>query len=359
MTNSQIHTQHKILLSQCDLFECVIATHQYVKGKGGAALPVLLAGCRAAGLYMDVDQLKTFVTLAKTRNISRTATLLFLSQPAVTNRLHALERELGYVLAEHAGKEMHLTDKGEIFLPYATQVLSTMEEVMSVLRANGKPRDDLRVAASPLPSTYILPRIVQAHKLQYPDLCIDVHTNHQREVFSLVLDNEVDVALVGVKFRHPSIETLTLCEDTVCLVAGCHHELARKLVVRPSDLRNTSVLWFDRDAVASYWRDMEDTLLKSGLDDKGAHVIRVDSCEAAKSVIGSGCGVAFLPAMAIAQEVQNGSLVMLNAPWLPVIPYHVFVVYKKVKQNASPIKEFLELSQAVVSLPAILPRDRV
>lgn len=291
---------------------------------------------------MDVEQLKTFVTLAETRNTSRTAALLFLSQPAVTNRLRVLERELGCVLAEHAGKEMHLTEKGKAFLPYATQVLRVVEEGMSMLRAHGDSGPNLRVAASPLPSMYILPRILHSQKARSPEMCVHIRTNHQREVFSEVLDSAADVGLVGVNFRHPAIESVKVYEDEVSLVASYDHELASKALVRPSDLAHTNVVWFDRDAVASFWRELEDELLRAGLDAK-RNAIWVDNAEAAKSVAKSGYGVAFLPSLAIASELRDRTFTTLHAPWLPRIKYEVFVIYKKARQATPLIREFLDL----------------
>lgn len=295
---------------------------------------------------MDIDQLKTLLALAETRNTSRTAALLYLSQPAVTNRLRVLEREVGFALTQHSGKEVQLTDKGKAFLPYAAQVVRAVEEGMDALRAREEDWPRLTVAASPVPSMYILPGLLQSHKAICPELCMHIRTNHQREVFSLVLDGEVDVGLSGVRFRHPSLEAVKIYEDAIAVVVARDHALAGRQTVLPTDLADCNVVWFDREAVASFWREIEGDLLRRGLDAR-RNAVWVDSAEAAKSVASSGYAVAFLPFVAIAPELRSGDLVALQAPWLPDVRYEVHAICRKARQTSPQIQEFIDLARTV------------
>ncbi len=77
---------------------------------------------------MDLGQLEAYLKVAEYRNFSRAAESLELTQPSVTARIQALERNLGEVLFERNGRGVRLTDVGESFLPHATRLLDSLQD---------------------------------------------------------------------------------------------------------------------------------------------------------------------------------------------------------------------------------------
>src|SRR3990170_8986093 len=84
---------------------------------------------------MNDDLLRAFVTVARTRSLSRAADELNLGQPTISDRLRALERELGVTLVRRQGRGVALTPEGETFLPYAQRALDVIKQGKDSTRA--------------------------------------------------------------------------------------------------------------------------------------------------------------------------------------------------------------------------------
>ena len=83
---------------------------------------------------MTVEMIKTFITLAETRSFSRTADILFVSQPTVSVRLKAMEDELKFPLFVRSNKQVELTPMGLQFFPYAMQMFRSMAACQDFIR---------------------------------------------------------------------------------------------------------------------------------------------------------------------------------------------------------------------------------
>ena len=109
-------------------------------------------------------RLQVFHAVATTGSFSRAAReVLHISQPAVSNHVHALEEELGVTLLERVGKRVLLTDAGQIVQHYAEQVLGLAHDTQRALRElQGLQRGTLRLGASSTPGIYLLPPVLAA-----------------------------------------------------------------------------------------------------------------------------------------------------------------------------------------------------
>jgi DNA-binding transcriptional LysR family regulator len=83
---------------------------------------------------MDMDQIRTFVAIARTRNFSRAAELLHRSQPAISRRVSLLAQELGIPLFERAGAQITLSEAGGALLPYAETILAAAQDGLEAVR---------------------------------------------------------------------------------------------------------------------------------------------------------------------------------------------------------------------------------
>lgn len=81
---------------------------------------------------MTIEQLNTFLVVARCQNMSIASEKLFLSQPSVTARIKALEKEMNVVLIERAGRGIKLTDEGRRFIPYAKKMLRMYSKARAV-----------------------------------------------------------------------------------------------------------------------------------------------------------------------------------------------------------------------------------
>ena len=86
--------------------------------------------------YMDIESIKTFMVLAHTKNYTRTANQLFVAQSTVTNRIHELEKELGFRLFIRTNRSVELTPKGEQFRLYAEKLIDLTDTALAEISAS-------------------------------------------------------------------------------------------------------------------------------------------------------------------------------------------------------------------------------
>src|SRR5215831_8172836 len=110
---------------------------------------------------MELRQLRYFVAVAETGNISRAAQKIFLTQPALSRQIKALEQEIGQSLLERQAHSIRLTPAGETLLQEARELLKHADGVVERVRATGR-RVRLRVGYAPSLASGILPTAVEA-----------------------------------------------------------------------------------------------------------------------------------------------------------------------------------------------------
>ena len=251
-----------------------------------------------------LTHLESFVEVARTGSVSRAAESLFLTQPALTARLKTLESDLGVELFVRSARGMRLTDAGRAFLPYAQRTLGLVTEARQVvadLREGST--GELVIGAAPAVSTYLLPAILQAFRVAYPNVRLGVKTGHTEEVLEMVLRQEVHIGL-GRPVRHPEVELIPVFEDEMLLVVSRRHPFASRARVRMDELASERLILFDR--TSSYHELTSSLFREAGV--VPASVMELDNVEAAKKMVQLGLGVALLPRMALAAELRSRSL---------------------------------------------------
>src|SRR5919201_823504 len=163
-------------------------------------------------------QLEAFVAVAQLGSVTRAANALFVTQPALTARLNALERDVGASLLVRRRGGVRLTEAGRAFLPYAERALQAVAEGRQVLSELERGIvGHVAIGASPAVSTYALPSILKRFQQTHPDVQVAVRTGHSEEVAELVKRDDVAVGLSRA-LSDPDLEWFTLYEDELVLV---------------------------------------------------------------------------------------------------------------------------------------------
>ena len=269
---------------------------------------------------MQLAQVEGFLEVARKGNLSRAAESLFITQPALTARLRALEAELGAQLFQRGRRGMALTDAGRAFLPYAERAVRALRDGASAMERLPTV-EELVLGAAPAISTYVLPNLLVQFEASNPDVRLSVRTGHSEQILELVVRGDVDVGLVR-ELHHPALETLALYDDELILVVDPRHPLARQHRVTLDRLRDARLILFDR--TSSYY-DLTSALFRpAGNLPKG--VLELDHIDAAKQMVLAGLGVALLPTTAVAGELRDGSLRRLDLIGTPPIERRICAV---------------------------------
>ncbi|MGZ9159924.1 MAG: LysR family transcriptional regulator [Candidatus Limnocylindrales bacterium] len=302
---------------------------------------------------MLLSQVEALLETARHHNLSRAATALHVSQPALTARLQGLERELGTVLFVRGRRGMALTDAGRAFLPYAERAIVALEagsNLIRELRRGGI--GELVLGAAPAVSAYVLPGLLLRFTRRHPGIRIVVRTGHSEEILEMAIRREIDLGLTR-ELYHPDIEHIPLYEDELVLVTDGSHAFGERSTVGLHELAEARLILFDR--TSSYYDLTNAFFREAGVAPNG--VMELDNIDAAKQMVGAGLGVALLPHASVAAELADGRLRAIDIQGAAPIRRPIVVIRRRDLGPASgPVAAFLEILRDVEEiLPGTMP----
>ena len=257
---------------------------------------------------MEIDQIETFLAVATFGGFHRAAEALRVSQPAVSARIKALEESLGVMLFARSRGGLTLSEAGKVLRPHAEQILKAAslarQAVHELQPASASP---LQIAAALSISVYFLPDVLKHFQRSYPKVMINIRSGHSKEVLEMVLGEEAEIGLAR-SLQHPEVETLSLGDDPLLLVAHPSHVPKNPRRARLEDVANWPLIFFDRGS--SDWTLTHGLFRAAGLVPNVA--MEVDTIEAAKRMVERGLGLSFLPQMAVGRELHRGSLITIK-----------------------------------------------
>jgi DNA-binding transcriptional LysR family regulator len=258
-----------------------------------------------------LPQIEAFLEVARRQNLSRAAEALFVSQPTLTARLQSLEAALGEQLFIRTRRGMRLTEAGDAFLPYAEHAVAALadgRERLAELRRGVAGR--LVLGAPPTVSTYTLPALLARFSATHPGVQLAVKTGTSEEILDMVLHDQVQLGIIRA-LANQEIETIPLYTDTLVLIAGPGHRLARSSTgrqARMADLAGEVLVLFGRSS--SYLEFTTATFRQAGV--LPGSVLELDNIEAAKKMVERGLGVSLVPTSTVAGELAAGTLARIE-----------------------------------------------
>lgn len=303
---------------------------------------------------MQFAQLEAFVTVARNGSISHAAAELFVTQPAVTARIQNLEKGLGAQLLVRSRQGIRLTEVGTAFLPFAQRALDALDDgrvlVAEVARgATGQ----LTIGGAPVVSTYVLPAILKRFRARHPGIQLIVRTGHSEEIIELVLREQVQVGLVREREReHPQVTADPLYADELVLVTPFAHPFAVRGEVRVDEVVDAELVMFDR---TSSYHELTANLFR-GFGVVPRALMELDNIDAAKKMVQQGLGVALLPRIAVAAELEAGLLGTARIAGIQPLVRRVVAIRRADAGAATgALASFLHIAHRVARAAAAVP----
>src|SRR5215218_8431980 len=232
-------------------------------------------------------RLRAFAALARRGSFSGAADELYVSQPAVSKHLAALEAEVGKPLVLRGRAGSPLTPAGELLAEYVLRAEALLANAKRALRAGAEAETGtLALAASGIPGTYLLPEVLLEFRDRYPG---------------------VELEVVGGLEPPAEVESEPLLDDEVVLV-GAPPLGGRRL--RPKDLEHLT--WISRAEGSATRAAVETARWEMGLH--AVKTIELPSWEAVKRAVAKGFGIAAVSRLALDVELEAGALVVLDVP---------------------------------------------
>lgn len=182
--------------------------------------------------------LRAFCQTARLGSISRAAEALFLSQPAVTLQLQALEREFGARLLERSGRRISLTREGQELYELARPLVEGLDSLDGAFRerVRGLDAGELNVAAGSSTILYLLPKIVEAFRTTHPDVRLTLHNVTGAGGLDLLRSDAVDLAVGSMLDVPADLSYEPVYRFEPMLITPRNHPLAHKPELELQDL---------------------------------------------------------------------------------------------------------------------------
>ena len=255
---------------------------------------------------MNIDNIEAFIYVCQPGSFNKAAEALYLAQPSVTARIHALERELNTQLFNRNGNKISLTEKGVYFFPHAQKILHSYHEAKYGLQQVILP-DELVIGSALSISNNILPNILPSFKSKFNDVKIKIVTGHSRDILKKVINKEVDFGIVRTE-THPQIESIRLYNDPISLLVPPDHPFLKEETVTIEQVSKHPLIFFDYGSID--WLMI--LRLFSNNDVTPNISLEVNSMDTAKNLVKQGMGISFLPEHCVKQELENGELFRVN-----------------------------------------------
>jgi len=259
-------------------------------------------------MEMTLDELASFVCIAGGTGFTQASRRLGRSQPAISRRIHQLERGLAAPLFARVGRKVELIDAGRALLPHAEAALAAARDGEQAVRAasgKGAAPLALKLAVVGTLADAHIAGTLRSFRARHPGASIELRTANSRDVSDLVRRGEADLGLRYEGDSDPKLESIPLGGERVFIVVPADHPVHAK---RVRDLRV-----FERDAWLGFPVDprhpeaaLERRLVAAGI--ATPRVMAVDSLTAQKRLVEAGLGIAFLPRSSFGEELRGGSL---------------------------------------------------
>jgi len=266
-------------------------------------------------LPFTLQQLRMLKAIATEKNFTKAAELLYVSQPALSKQIKALEKNLDILLINREHNQISLTENGHVFLQYAERILALGEESCRALidLKNGE-RGNITVGASQTIGTYLLPRVLVLFAQNYPQIDLKVQVNSTRIIAKNVRNREIDIAIVGGEIPEELKNYLNIenfVEDELSLIISKSHPFANKKKISKKDLYHLNFITLNSNSTIRKFID--NILTQNEIETKQLKIImQLNSIEGIKTAVSLGLGAAFVSSAAIEKELKLNTIEILK-----------------------------------------------
>ncbi|MFD0588946.1 LysR family transcriptional regulator [Paenibacillus sp. GCM10027627] len=237
---------------------------------------------------MDLLQLKYFQKVAQLKHLTKAAEELYITQPALSQTISRLERDLGVSLFDREGRQIRLNEYGEAFLKKVDIALNTLEEGKRELRdMAGLEKGTVSIDSSSLP---YFPEAINAFRASFPDVRFRVSQVSTREAKEELLENGgIDLCISCSPVKRKGIVNYPIVDENIFFAVPLSHRLADRQSIKLSEVAEEPFMSFKK---GHSFREQTDELCQlAGFEPN--IICEVDDLNTMKQLMKSGIGVAF------------------------------------------------------------------
>lgn len=245
---------------------------------------------------MQISELKMLVVLSEEMNMRKAAERLFVSQPALSQRLQSIEKGWGFQIFIRSQKGLTLTPAGEKMIGFAREFVLKEEKVREqISELEGEVHGTLKLAVASIIGQHWLPKVLKNYVNQYPHAKISLVTGWSSEILKSMYEDHVHVGIIrgnpewkGMK-QHLFTDTLYLVDTEISKI---------------EDVLKTERPFIQFKSDSSYYQEIQDWWHRQ-FNTTPKRTIVVDQIETCKQMAFNGIGYAILPSVTLEEEKRD------------------------------------------------------
>jgi DNA-binding transcriptional LysR family regulator len=261
---------------------------------------------------MEFKQLEAFIQISKLQSFSKASESLFLTQPALSSQIHALEKEIGTQLFIRSTKKVFPTKAGVDFYQYAQKILALRDYALYDIGKYQRPYEgEINILASSVPAQYLLPPMLAEFNKVYPNIIFRLIQCDSREVYEELQQYQYDIGFVGTEIESPRYIIKPFCQDqlVVILPREMKYEGGTDIGNLKKFLSNKNFIM--REAGSGTRMEVESFMAKNKISDQVLKTVAYfSSTQGIIEAVAQGMGVSFVSKFA-AQVNERMELIQI------------------------------------------------
>ena len=285
--------------------------------------------------------LRAFCQTVRLGSVSRASEALYVSQPAITLQLQALERELGVGLFERSGRRLTPTREGQLLYELAQPLVENLDGLAGSFRekVRGLDAGELNIAANSSTILYLLPKIVEHFRAQHPDVRLTLHNAASADGTDLLRSDAVDLAVGSMLDLPADLSYAPVYRFEPLLIAPPDHPLIRQRTLKLEDLSPYGLILPPKRLVT--YRLVDLVFQQNRVPYTVA--LEVGGWEVIKQYVAMGMGISIITSICLTDADRGRLAARSLSAWFPTRSYGVVV--RKGKYLSPQARAFIELIQ--------------
>lgn len=296
---------------------------------------------------MNLKQLEAFVHVADLGSYSKAARHMFLTQPTVSAHIFSLEKELNAKLFIRNTKEVFLTDDGKKLYKYAKEMMNLEQKIEESFReelevvSNG-----ITIAASTIPSQYLLPEMIGEFRKRYPKEKIHVIETDSQDVVEKITEHIVDVGFTGTTLEKKHCKYVPFYKDELVVITPntpYYREIKETQSHNLDWIKGEPIIM--RNEGSGTRKEAEKLLEKQGILEEDLHIVAtIDNQETIKKSVCQGIGISIMSKLATKEDERLGKLLVFDLHFIKSTR-NINLVYNKDYPLSRSVNRFIRVAE--------------
>lgn len=252
----------------------------------------------------SIKQIRSFIMVADHKSFTQAAEEMFMTQPAVSSQIKALEETFGLSLIERNDKRVKLTEAGKLFYREAKEILSVYDRALEGMdEFKGLKRGRLALGASTIPGEYLMPRFIGEFRNLYPGITVSLKIADTGHIIDMLDERKIDMGVVGAIIEANNIEFVPFIQDELVLIAGADSRVPE--VISCQDLLSLEIV--SREAGSGTRSVVKDCLAVQGIKESDLNIVmELGSTQSVITGVAGNLGLGFVSKWAVEAALKAG-----------------------------------------------------